>query len=248
MVRWTIACLSLAILAPAALRAEDDPKAIIAKAIKAHGGEDVITKYKASQVKGKATMSAGGMDLEVALAMSSQLPDKIRQDITLDIMGQKVNVVQVFDGKKGWAKAMGMLMELDGDQLNEMKELAYGNYAESLVPLLKDKDFNLTLVGEAKVEGKSAVGVKITSKGHKDMTLFFDKESGLLVMKRSKSKDLSQQEVDAEAYYLGYKSVNGLQQPFKMLVKHDGKDFLKGELTEIKVMEKLDDSVFGKPE
>ena len=50
-----IPALALALLAPSA-RAQDDAKAIIEKAIKAHGGADVLNKYKAGKgkVKGPA--------------------------------------------------------------------------------------------------------------------------------------------------------------------------------------------------
>ena len=45
------------LLAPAAgaRAADDDPKAIIAKAIKAEGGEEALTKYKATQTKQQVT-------------------------------------------------------------------------------------------------------------------------------------------------------------------------------------------------
>lgn len=229
------------------LQAEDDPKAVVEKAIKAQGGEANLTKYKAAHLKGKGTISIMGMDIDFTIEMYSEMPDKVRTDLKLDIMGNQVPVSQIYNGKKGWSIQMGQVMELEGDQLEELKEQAYGNYLENLVPLLKDKNLKLEAVPETKVNGKPAVGVKVTSKGHKDTTMYFDKDSGLLVMTKKKTLDPSMTEVVAESYPSDYKSFNGVKQPTKILVKNDGKKFLEGELNDVKLSEKLDDKIFSKP-
>jgi hypothetical protein len=239
------ALISLALVGP--LRAADDPKAIVEKAIKAHGGEENLSKYKAAHVKGKGTMTVMGMDVSFTVELYSQSPNKVRTDMVLEVMGNKFPVSQVYDGKKGWAKQADQVMELEGDQLQDMKDEAYGNYLESLVPLAKDKNLKLEAVPEIKVEGKPAVGVKVESKGHKDMTMYFDKDSGLLVMTKRKSKDPSGMEVESESYARDYKDFNGTKQATKILVKNDGKKFLEGQLTDVKILEKLDDSVFAEP-
>lgn len=239
------ALMGFALVGP--LRADDDPKAIIEKAIKAHGGEENLTKYKAAHVKGKGTMSLMGMDLNFTVELYSQSPDKVRTEMVLEAMGNKFAVSQIYDGKKGWAKQAGQVMEVEGEQLQDLKEQAYGNYLESIVPLLKDKDLKVEAAPEIKVNGKPAVGVKVTSKGHKDETMYFDKDSGLLVMTKRKSKDPSGMEVESESYSSGYKDFNGVKQPMKILVKNDGKKFLEGELTEVKLSEKLDEKVFAEP-
>jgi uncharacterized protein YifN (PemK superfamily) len=239
------ALISLALVGP--LRAADDPKAIVEKAIKAHGGEENLSKYKAAHVKGKGTMTVMGMDVSFTVELYSQSPNKVRTDMVLEVMGNKFPVSQVYDGKKGWAKQADQVMELEGDQLQDMKDEAYGNYLESLVPLAKDKNLKLEAVPEIKVEGKPAVGVKVESKEHKDMTMYFDKDSGLLVMTKRKSKDPSGMEVESESYARDYKDFNGTKQATKILVKNDGKKFLEGQLTDVKILEKLDDSVFAEP-
>jgi hypothetical protein len=157
-------------------------------------------------------------------------------------------MVQVYNGKKGWASMLGQTMEVEGDQLDEMKEEAYSNYLEQLYPLLHEKQFELKAVEGDKVDDKPTVGVKVISKGHKDMTLYFDKDSGLLVKSRKKSKDPNAgQEVEAETYYKDYKEINGVKQSMKQLLKHDGKKFLEAEITDMKLLDKIDPSTFEKP-
>ena len=206
-----------------------------------------VTAIPDAKVKAKGTLSAMGVDIEFTVEAASQLPDQFREDLKLDVMGNQVAVVQVFDGKKGWVSNMGMTMEVDGAQLDQLKEQAYVTYVESLVSLIKDKQFELKLLDETKADGKAAIGVKVSSKGHKDMKMYFDKESGLLLKTERKAMDPAMQEVEAETYYRDYKDVSGTKQAMKQLVKHDGKKFLEAEVTEIKVLEKLDASTFTKP-
>src|SRR4051794_5221344 len=53
----------LAVSGPA--RAQDDEcRSVVARAMKAVGGEDKLAAYKAAHVKGKGTVSVMGMDLE----------------------------------------------------------------------------------------------------------------------------------------------------------------------------------------
>src|SRR5262249_10922931 len=192
---------------------------VIEKAIKAHGGEENLTKYKAAKIKAKGTLSINGMDIDFTVEASSQIPDQFREEVKLDIMGNEISIIQVYDGKKGWVSQMGTTMEVDGAQLKQLKDQAYGNYIETLVPLTKDKQFELTLLDETKVDGKLVSGVKIVSKDHKDVKMYFDKESGLLVKSEHKAMDPTMQEVESETYYRDYKDVSGIKQSFKQSVK-----------------------------
>jgi hypothetical protein len=55
------------------------------------------------------------------------------------------------------------------------------------------------------------------------------------------------QEVSEESYFGNYKDVSGTKQAMKLNVKHDGKKFIDCEVTDIKLLEKVDDATFAKP-
>jgi hypothetical protein len=241
--------LAMTVLTFAALAARaQDTKAVIEKALKAQGGEDNLKKYPASRVKAKGRMALMGVEIEFTLDSSVQSPDKFRNNINIEVMGQKITIVQGYNGKMGWQSMLDQTMEVQGDQLDELKEEAYSNYLEQLYPLLHDQQFELKAVDGEKVDDKPTDGVKVSSRDHKDITLYFDKESGLLVKSRKKSKDPNGgQEVDAETYYKDYKEISGTKQSMKQLVMHGGKKFLEAELTDMKLQEKIDPSTFDKP-
>jgi len=227
---------------------DDATKEILKKAIDASGGEEKINAAKAATAKGKGTISIAGQSLPFTMELFSQLPDKLKIVLDLDAGGNKVQIVQVYNGKKGWMQLMGMTMDLNDDQLKEAQESMHVEEVTRLVPL-KGAGYKVTALGEAKVGGKEAVGLRVTKEGRRDVNLFFDKTSFLLVKAEYRAKDpAGAQEVNQEKFFSNYKEIAGVKTPMKMVVKNDGNDFLDIEVTDASVVERHDPSVFAKPE
>jgi hypothetical protein len=89
----------------------------------------------------------------------------------------------------------------------------------------------------------------VSHQGHRDVSLYFDKETGLLVksVQTVKAQELGGQEVKQEFFQKDYKEVGGVKVPTKHVFLRDGKKYVEAEGTEIKLLEKLDDGTFGKP-
>jgi hypothetical protein len=247
-------CRPLFVIAAAAIIAvpvfaddKIDVKAVVDKAIKAHGGKEALEKFKVTRIKGKGTISAMGNDIEFTVKGVTEFPDKMRSEIKLDVMGQSIEILRGYDGKTAWQSLMGNTMELDGAQLDEMREEAHHNYLENIFPLATDKSLELSAIGEEKVDNKPAIGLKITKKDHKEIRVYFDKESGLLVKMAYKTMDMAGGETNAEAFYRDYKDVQGTKVAMKQEVKHGGEKFLEATLSDVKLEEKTDAKTFEKP-
>jgi hypothetical protein len=65
------------------------------------------------------------------------------------------------------------------------------------------------------------------------------------VKTQKKDKDENDKEIDEESFYQDYKKVQGVMTPHKGVVKHDGKDFMKFTLSDVKHLEKVDDKEFA---
>src|SRR5262249_1121872 len=138
---------------------------IIDKAIKATGGEEKITKLKATTFKGKGTFYGMGDGVEYTGEWAVQPPDKLRFQIEGGAGDMKFTFIRVVNGDKAWSKFGDQVMEVDNkDELAEIKEDMYAGWVATLVPL-KDKAYTLAALGEVKVDGKPAVGVKVSHKG-----------------------------------------------------------------------------------
>jgi hypothetical protein len=229
-------------------RADDQADAlkIIDKAIKAVGDEAKLAKMPASTWKMKGTFHGMGAEIPYTGDGAMQLPDKSRLALSFDAGGQQFTFVMVFNGDKGWMKINDMAMDMDADRVAEQKESMHVNQVVRLVPL-KDKAFALSPAGESKLDAKTVVGVRVSSKGHRDVNLYFDKDSGLLVKSDTQVKDDAGQEVKQETFYSDYKETDGVKHPTKVVIKRDGMLYIEGENSDWKPAEKLDDQLFTQP-
>jgi hypothetical protein len=104
------------------------------------------------------------------------------------------------------------------------------------------------VVGEEKIDDKPAVSILVSRKGHPDVTLFFDKGSGLLVKSLTQVWDeFTDKEVAQEVLFLDYKDTDGRKVFNKMQIKRDGKMFIEEEFSDQQSSGKLDPKLFEKP-
>lgn len=229
-------------------RSQDDLRGVIQKAIKAHGGEEALAKVSAGRSKSKGTLEFGGNSLPFTQDMVYQLPGQFKEVMELEAGGQKITVATVFNGTKGWIEVNGKIQDLDDKLLTELKEAAHLMRLSRLTALLEDKNCKLTAAGEAKVNNKAAVGVRVESKGFRDVNLYFDKGSGLLLKTERRAVDpTTGQELNEERIITEYHKIEGMESPKKVLVNRDGKKFMEAEVLEVKMLDKIDPKTFERP-
>jgi hypothetical protein len=242
----TLACPALvlaALLVPASfLHADDrsDALAVVDDAIKAHGGADALAKAQAYTRKGAGTVELGKvMSLTDELTVS--LPDRTRLVIDLEKMA---HLVTVLNGDKAWESTGGPASDVTALRLQELRDEAYILWLATLTPLKKD-GVTLKPQKEIKVNDKPAVGVSVTAKGRPDATLYFDKQSHLLV-KIAREALLGGRKVDKEYLFADYKEVDGVQMPMKLTELVNGRKFSEIAVSSYK-LSKPDDATFAKP-
>jgi hypothetical protein len=226
----------------------DDANAIISKAIKAHFPKGFEAKQLGLRTKGKGTLHVMGLDLEFTQETAVQVPTKFKEVMEFTVMGKKITTTTVFDGKKGWIKANDKDVDVTKEILDEFKEVVYFMGLTQGM-FLKDKALKFSLLGEVQVNGKPAVGVKVSRDGKKDANLYFDKGTGLMTKVELRKRDFANgQEVTEERLITEYQEVAGRKVAKKVEIKRDGKTFLELEVLEPQFLERLDDSEFTKPE
>ena len=227
---------------------DPEARAIIEKAIQAQGGEEKLAQFKAGQWKGRGVLSMNGQNLPMTVETVFQIPDKYKSAMRFIVQGKEVAGVQVVDGDKAWMTGQGQTMPLEGELLKALKEELYSQNVEMLVPLLREKGYTLTKLKEIEVDGKPAVGVRVASSGHKDIELYFDRDSTLPVRTvRSTIDAATLKEATAEVLYSSIKETDGIKWPSRVVINQDGKKFIEVEVTEFKKLDKVDPSEFAKP-
>jgi hypothetical protein len=218
-----------------------DARAIVAKSIKAAGGEKKLEKLNAQTFSETGTYYGMGDGLPYTANSSIQFPHQFK----MEIVGIFTIVV---NGDKGWMQMGGETREMTADELKGHLDGHYASWLATLTPLT-DKQFKLATAGETKVEDRPAVGVRVSADKRRDLTMYFDKESSLLVKMEqiANSSEQGNKEVKQEIFYSDYKEVEGAKAPMKIMIKRDGEKYVESQVTEFKAVGKLEDSVFGKP-
>jgi hypothetical protein len=128
-----------------------------------------------------------------------------------------------------------------------MEETKYADQVTLMTPLLDDKKFQLSALGEKKVQNRPVIGVKVSATGHRDIELYFDKETGLLAKVKRMALNPNMVAAVQEEYWSDVKDTAGVKRPRKFQVYQDGKLFMEGELTDVKYPNQVDHSLFEKP-
>ena len=237
------ACLPLS-----GVLADESPRVTVQSAIKAHGGEQNISKTLTGTVVAKAKMSLAP-DVEAAITWEEtfELPRRYRRSIKGQFMGKDFSMEYAITEGSGWVRQNGgEARDYKGEKLPLSRSW---NAALALLPACLADGVKLGSGGKDKVEGREAVGVSVSGEAlGGDAVLFFDTKSGLLVKsKRRMQHPLTRQEVDGEVILSDYKEVSGVQYPRKIATYIDGKKVIEMEIARIELLKKLDDRLFEKP-
>lgn len=240
---WVAALCWCAI--PTTAWAQNEALTLLDRAIRAHGGEKNLYTLRAGHLQCRGTVF-----LPAPLPFTNQifyyLPDHLKQIEVIESQGRTITVATGLCEDRVWRTLNGQDQEVDKKILTEIREAAHLLVVNRLVPL-KSQTFQLTFLGQAAVNDRPALGIKVSAEGHRDVQLYFDARTKLLIKLVHRIADLKTgKDVVEERLFSDYRSVNGIQQPRKLAIWRDGKKLLEAEVTEARIFEKLDRKVFDK--
>jgi hypothetical protein len=212
------------------------------------GGAERLAGRPARTWKGKGTFhgSAGAMPFEIHGARQGR--GQMVLSIESTDPASHYNRKLVLNEDRCWVKLNGRLEELHGEALAEECERGYTNWISGLLPL-REEGFDLSLLPAIEVDGKEAVGVLVRHGERREVRLYFDRESALLVKREAVIRDIQHggKGVIEEVVFGGYRELDGVRHATRIKVFWDGKLRYEVELTEQARKEKMDDSAFARP-
>jgi hypothetical protein len=238
-----LAAALLAVMIGQARADDKDAKAILDKAITALGGEEKLGKAQAFSWKSKGTVVFNGNENEMNNEVTVKGLDHFRREFGND----QFHGVVVIAGDKGWRKFGDETNELEGDALANEKRGIYLHVVPTLLVPLKGNGFKVEAKGEEKVADKPAVVLKIVGPDGKDFTLYLDKETGMPVKQVARVVGFQGMEYTQDTTFGDYKDYGGIKKATKVEVKRDGEKFQDMDLTEFKVLDKVDADAFAEP-
>jgi hypothetical protein len=243
-----VAAAALVLVGPGLAADDKGANAILDKAIKALGGEEKLSKVKAASWKTKGTITLMGNDNEVSTLTTMQGLDHFRQEIEGDFGGNQVKGVTILAGGKGWRKFGDDAAPLDEATIANTKRAVYLAVTPITILPLKGKGFKVEAVADEKVGGKAAAGVKATGPDGKDFRLYFDKESGLPVKLVAKVTGFMGEDFTQETTFADYKEMGGIKKATKLKSTRDGEKYQEYQISDFKVLDKVDPKAFAQPE
>jgi hypothetical protein len=186
MIRRSIVTLAAGCLIalPATAGTDPEPKEIIRQGIAAMGGIETLRQVRATYSKFTDRLHLEGESIDVEGETWLQFPDRFKQIAHADIGGIKLSLQCIVRGPDVWLIKDGVPEQLEGQKRADLCEDLYEEYIATLWPLLEDPSFTLTTTPVKTVSGRPANGVRVAKPKRPDVTLFFDQESHLLVLKQ----------------------------------------------------------------
>lgn len=244
---WLI--LAASSLLPTSTAADEAGRAVVEKAIRAHGGAEKVAKLRIMRIKVEGTMALAPGQPEVPFVLEDwwQMPGQYKTTASYELGGKTVSQTQAIDGQVGWLQFDGQVQNLPKEAVAEMREQKYAEDLDRL-GFLADKGTEVTALGEAKVAGRAATGVVVKAQGHRDVKLYFDAESGLLVKREHGILDCATgKEVVQEVVFGGYRETGGVPHYHTLTAYRGGRKFVDAKVVEVEFFGNLDKKVFAKP-
>jgi hypothetical protein len=227
---------------------ETEVRAVLDRAIAAHGGAEKLARYTAATMKIRGRLHNGQGETCDFSGLTAAVPRKLRVEVYLNVLGRECKTVHVLNGDRGWVAQNDRVRPLTREQLEEEQEHLHAGVVTHLLNL-RDKRYKLSPLGESNLHGRNAVGVRVRHKGRRDVNLYFDRYTGLLLRIECLVKDLESggREFVVETLYDDYRPVEGVQVAHRFTIRRDGRLYVQSQAVEVKVGEKLDEGLFARP-
>jgi zinc protease len=229
--------------APATKESRDKAAAVVAKAVKAHGGMPALAAIKDWHTKGSLWLNVGSTNLDGQYSETVLLPSRRRMEMA--VMGQ--NMVQVLDGDTAWASASGRLVPVTRDQIEAMRQGTYTNPVR-LLTTLADPKADIRYAGTDTAFGKTADVIEWNRPGGRPARVYIDTETGLLVLiEQPELSPLGTGWVPVRRVYTDYKTAGRVKFPYTVTVYANGEKAVEQTLAEVQWNAGAPVSLFRRP-
>ncbi|MFL5240488.1 MAG: hypothetical protein ACJ8FY_00110 [Gemmataceae bacterium] len=200
-----VVCLPMVSLSTLRADNQAESKPLLEKAIKEMGGDAKLAKLKSGSWKAKITGQEDGKEIVLTSEGLWQGRDQYKMDVEMQINGMTKKALLVINRENGWAQEGGNTKDAPKEILVFIKNVVYAMRVPQMLPSFSDKEFTLSPLGEVKVGDVEAAGLRIAHKDFKEVSLFFDKKSGLPNKAEITLTDPGSREITIECFFSEYK-------------------------------------------
>jgi outer membrane lipoprotein-sorting protein len=224
-----------------------DVRAVVNRAIRASGGENRLSHFKAATWTVTGKFYETKPPTEFTSEWAHEVPDRVRAVLHARINGERFDVVTVFNRDAGWIRINGKTHAMTSEETTETKQELHLAELSRLIDL-KRRDLTLSSLGAATSDGRPVVVIKVVAAGFPDVKLSFDKETGLPAKAETTVHDnRTGKNVTQETLFSDYHDVDGIKIPLSQVIRRDGQPYKETVAADFKIADRLDESLFEKP-
>jgi hypothetical protein len=202
-IRLPITLLGLILAAGAYTARAQDAEKIVSQYIKAAGRSKTLGKIQTLMLEGTFSNGDGKAG---TYTLDTKLPNRYYSEL---LVGEK-NLIEAYNGKSAWhqdaAGELGTLVGPEGMQLE-----AAAQYYNSRLLNPKKSKMTVAFAGHAKVRGKDALQLEVTTATGVKRQVFFDPQTHLIVKEAATVGG-----VEEEILYDDYRMADGVKLPYKI--------------------------------
>lgn len=243
--RWLLA-LPVALALPV-LGQADEVADLKDRALKAAAKDPAdIQKFKMFVLKAKGKASPRGVPEDASLDLFAVYPGKVKA--TWEFMGSGSKHFHTVCGRDdtGWRRASNIpVMDLSVEEVNDFRSDVYAVFSSTLLTLT-EPETKVSPGERAKVGGDPVIGLKLSRRPFREVTLYFDERTHLLRKMFYYSRE-NGVVTSKEMIYGGHKEVNGLTLPTTQRTFVDRKEAYTWTEMTFEFPDKVDVKTFEKP-
>ena len=223
-------------------QADGDARALIARAVAAKGGLDLLRSIQTVRMESVTTVKAGGISTDLPSVTTIRYPAAFR----IEASTPAGRLVQVFSAGNYWIE------DADGvhNAPESLAEQIRGTVQRDTVPLLLAlADGKVAATATDTVDGGRTVpALDVILPGAKPLTLIFDPATALLAKARYRvGSSPAGGDVNVEEIYSDYRDVKGLKVAFKTELRREGAPAVNRAVRTFEFNVPVDSALFSKP-
>ncbi len=221
-------------------------RALIRKAIEAHGGDQNLVKTARGKLKAEATGNfPGKVSFQITWTEIFDLPQRYKRVIEGQMNGERFTMEYAIVEGKGWIRLNDGEVK-DVDVPMSTIERNWTLVLASL-PGLLGEDWDVSPLATEKVNGRDAVGVRVQSQ-EETADAYFDAKHGFFVKRRGMFEHpFLGEKAESEVFFGDFKEVSGVKYPMEITVHLAGQKVMQLKLLNFELLETIDAQEFARP-
>ena len=155
---------------------------IMRQARQAQGGLDALQNLSGYHVQASSMAQQRGQTFSLETETWIEMPNRFRQNTTVDIQGQTINSLTVWDGQQGWVRQQGQVQQLQGNQVGSIRQSLYLDPLHVLLYTTQE-GFTYAYQGTETVDGTEAHAMQVQTPQGQSVTFHFDTENFLPIQR-----------------------------------------------------------------